>query len=345
MEKERFGAFISESRKELRMTQKDLAERLHITDKAVSKWERGLSFPDVTLLEPLAETLGMGVSELVACRRALPEPEAQEDNTVHTKEEMMQSILDISEDSVRQERSRGRRRLLLLGVLLLAAVLALIMLLLRTGRVSEEGRINILYKETADGASFVYLEKNGHLLRLECAPEVDYEGIDPKSRDTWTAAYLWNPKTYRGKLLTLDSARGTRLGTPMDEVGAADSLYAENGDALFGYPNVLMRIDRRYPNPEGPGYISSYSFYKGGDEKDWYLHADELLLQAEYCLGYGTWGDGGFRTADVDGDGSRELLVRTPWEEKPCILYDLEGDSVTEIWLDTTPPGLNDQAG
>jgi hypothetical protein len=47
----------------------------------------------------------------------------------------------------------------------------------------------------------------------------------------------------------------------------------------------------------------------------------------------------------VDGAGSRELLVRTPWEEKPGILYDLEGDSVTEIWLDTTPPGLNDQAG
>ena len=41
MNKERLGIFIAENRKALDMTQKDLAERLHITDKAVSKWERG----------------------------------------------------------------------------------------------------------------------------------------------------------------------------------------------------------------------------------------------------------------------------------------------------------------
>ena len=53
MNKERFGAFITEIRKERHLTQKDLAEKLHVTDKAVSKWERGLSYPDVTLMEPL----------------------------------------------------------------------------------------------------------------------------------------------------------------------------------------------------------------------------------------------------------------------------------------------------
>ena len=50
MNKERLGTFIAENRKAFGMTQKDLAETLHITDKAVSKWERGLSYPDVTLL-------------------------------------------------------------------------------------------------------------------------------------------------------------------------------------------------------------------------------------------------------------------------------------------------------
>ena len=43
MEKEKMGAFIARIRKEKKMTQKDLAELLHITDKAVSKWERGVS--------------------------------------------------------------------------------------------------------------------------------------------------------------------------------------------------------------------------------------------------------------------------------------------------------------
>ena len=46
------------------MTQKDLAERLHITDRAVSKWERGLCAPDISLLESLAETLGVSILEL-----------------------------------------------------------------------------------------------------------------------------------------------------------------------------------------------------------------------------------------------------------------------------------------
>ena len=43
MNKERFGAFISQCRREEGLTQRELAESLHLTDKAVSKWERGLS--------------------------------------------------------------------------------------------------------------------------------------------------------------------------------------------------------------------------------------------------------------------------------------------------------------
>ena len=43
MNKERLGSFIGERRRELGLTQRELAERLHVTDKAVSKWERGVS--------------------------------------------------------------------------------------------------------------------------------------------------------------------------------------------------------------------------------------------------------------------------------------------------------------
>ena len=69
MNKERLGNFISGERRNLGLTQRDLAAALHVTDKAVSKWERGLSYPDVTLLEPLAAALDLGVEELMACRR------------------------------------------------------------------------------------------------------------------------------------------------------------------------------------------------------------------------------------------------------------------------------------
>lgn len=58
MDNGKTGALIKKLRKEKGMTQKELADQLHITDRAVSKWERGLCAPDLSLLEPLAAALG-----------------------------------------------------------------------------------------------------------------------------------------------------------------------------------------------------------------------------------------------------------------------------------------------
>ena len=59
------GRFISEVRKKKGLTQKELAEQLSVTDKAVSKWETGRSAPDIALLEPLARELGVSVVEIL----------------------------------------------------------------------------------------------------------------------------------------------------------------------------------------------------------------------------------------------------------------------------------------
>lgn len=59
------GALIAQRRKALGLTQKQLAERLLVSDKAVSKWENGASYPEVTLLPPLAQILGITVDELL----------------------------------------------------------------------------------------------------------------------------------------------------------------------------------------------------------------------------------------------------------------------------------------
>ena len=57
MDASKFGNFISAQRKSLDMTQADLGKKIMVTDKAVSRWERGLGFPDINTLEPLAEAL------------------------------------------------------------------------------------------------------------------------------------------------------------------------------------------------------------------------------------------------------------------------------------------------
>ncbi len=60
------GAVIRRLRESKKMTQEELAERIHVSGKTVSKWETGRGYPDVSLLEPLAGALGISVIELLS---------------------------------------------------------------------------------------------------------------------------------------------------------------------------------------------------------------------------------------------------------------------------------------
>lgn len=60
------GAAIRTLREKKHYTQKQLADRLCVSDKTVSKWENGRGFPDIALLEPLAQHLGVSVAELLS---------------------------------------------------------------------------------------------------------------------------------------------------------------------------------------------------------------------------------------------------------------------------------------
>ena len=64
------GAFVARVRTARGLTQRQLAERLYVSDKTVSKWARGLSLPSVPLLVPLAGALDLSISELMACEEA-----------------------------------------------------------------------------------------------------------------------------------------------------------------------------------------------------------------------------------------------------------------------------------
>ena len=66
MDCEKIGRLIYELRKERDFTQLQLANRIHVSDKAVSKWERGMGCPDISLLPVLCETLGIDMETLLA---------------------------------------------------------------------------------------------------------------------------------------------------------------------------------------------------------------------------------------------------------------------------------------
>ena len=65
MDAEKIGQFIYKLRTDKNLTQSQLADNIHVTNKAISRWERGIGFPDISLLEPLSNELGVSILELL----------------------------------------------------------------------------------------------------------------------------------------------------------------------------------------------------------------------------------------------------------------------------------------
>ena len=114
-----FGAFIAECRKEKNMTQADLAMKLNVTDKAVSRWERGVGFPDINTIEPLASALEISVLELMKSERITTDEV--------TKEEVMEIVTDTLSVAKQQRRKERKNALCILGIVAAAVVLVLLL--------------------------------------------------------------------------------------------------------------------------------------------------------------------------------------------------------------------------
>ena len=73
MNQEKIGKFIAEKRKEQKLTQEQLAEKISISKNAVSKWERGLNLPDVSIMQDLCKILNITLNELFVGEKILDE--------------------------------------------------------------------------------------------------------------------------------------------------------------------------------------------------------------------------------------------------------------------------------
>lgn len=87
------GMMISALRKEQGMTQAELAAKMNVTDKAVSKWERDLSCPDVNALPRLAEIFDISVDELMQIKSSAAESPLPPSNTAREKLEQMINLI------------------------------------------------------------------------------------------------------------------------------------------------------------------------------------------------------------------------------------------------------------
>lgn len=137
MDREMLGRFIAQRRKERNMTQRELAEALHVTDKAVSKWERGAGCPDISLLEPLAEALELSVDQLLTYQTAPEEPEAAAEPVTSPA---VQAVLDLT---LAERRVRRMRCWIVdLAVPLALIVLTVLYILLRDAQMNGRLFIN-----------------------------------------------------------------------------------------------------------------------------------------------------------------------------------------------------------
>lgn len=108
------GALIAQVRKEKGITQRELAEKVYVSVQAVSKWELGKNFPDLALMEPLAEALDLTVTELLAGERG----ETPQD-------ELVRDSLRLGEQQLRPKIKQWRGRFIAAAVLLLALLAGL----------------------------------------------------------------------------------------------------------------------------------------------------------------------------------------------------------------------------
>jgi len=111
MNQQKIGKFIAECRKSKKMTQAELAEKLGVTDRSVSKWENGRCMPDLSLFEPLCEELGISINELLSGERIRKE-EYQE-----KLEQNLVSTIDYSNKQIKKVKSQISYFIMIAGIL------------------------------------------------------------------------------------------------------------------------------------------------------------------------------------------------------------------------------------
>jgi transcriptional regulator with XRE-family HTH domain len=111
MDQMKIGRFIAERRKRVNLTQVQLAERLNITDRAVSKWERGKTMPDASIMLELCSILGISVNELLS---------GEEINVENNQEKNEQLLMDLSKELAQKNKIVRTSMWVIMGVSMVA---------------------------------------------------------------------------------------------------------------------------------------------------------------------------------------------------------------------------------
>ena len=181
MDNNKIGKFIASKRKELGLTQQELATKISVTDKAVSKWERGISLPDTSILEKLSKELDVSIDEIINGKK-------KED-----KEELIEKEVNKKIDELnKKKKEKNKKKILKLLISGLCIFLILIITLVINYNINHPKRI---YIGDTKYSFFNYrLEKKG-LSEME-----KIVNISEKTTTNYNVSYLNVKLNKNGKL-------------------------------------------------------------------------------------------------------------------------------------------------
>ena len=169
MNQEKIGKFIAYCRKENNMTQEELAQRLHLTDKAISKWENGRCLPDLSILEPLSKTLNVSINEILSGDKIKEE---------ELKDHTDKNIIDVVNYS--DEKIKRIKRTLKVSSIITIIILATLMFASDYDHIKEGKKPDFMFLVSKKDNKYTYLGLGSKLIREVAAEETDPLYYDKK---------------------------------------------------------------------------------------------------------------------------------------------------------------------
>ena len=234
MNQDKSGKFIAKLRKEKNMTQEQLAEKMGVSINAVSKWERGLSFPDVSLYKKLCKELDINIEELI---------NGEKDKSEEAKERAIISTIK----ETKKIKKNSKKLLIIISAVFLIIVLAFIYFNIKL-KVDLVNDSDFLYDEVINFIREKDFKENPDSKYKDFNVFYSYHGFGIEKKNSYKYVYMWiyeqsyyiEPEEYGGAL-AISSSSSIPIKAIFKDNKIQDVIYPKDGD------NYVPSIKEMFP--------------------------------------------------------------------------------------------------
>lgn len=242
----KIGRYIAQKRKECGLTQVQLAEKLNMSDKSVSKWERGVCFPDVSVYMKLCEILGITLNEFIAGE------DLEEQNIIAKSED---NIIQITSDGIKKRRK-------LKNVIVILAIIVTVII---------ANLVGVIYFQ-------IYTPKNYILAFEEDSTEMEtaqmLSGID--------GVYLFGynlEQKYQGVTVNLSTYVDGKIVSKVDMINTefSDESVAEHNGVIAVIPDFDNYKVKLIVTGDSAKISTEFPILEGVEDREWYGRSGQRI--------------------------------------------------------------------